>query len=659
MVDGGLLDKGSQVVNWMFVELPFFLLRMGATFFLICENVMNQSDYFAGKQQEAYDYSVKIINGFGGKGVVAGSLIGLGITLSAFYLLYCYFSKTKNFSKSLLHYIGVIALFGLWFGSVTTVDPETKQETKHTGAIFLIDSVSEITKEVQSKFTASANFGTTQGEEKDGVYQSPMFDATVNQTFNYVNSGSLDGKMQNGKKIDYNKLLEKPDLSKDEKEKFERKRNDYVEGLEKENPYFKQDTAKTLEKSFAVWTGIANLQLLAFPVMYINVMLSVIQLIVVVLILFFPVIVLASFFPKCQMVLFKFLKALFGVLFLPIVFGIFLSVLFWVNKLIDGAFLGLAGKINGSLLEVLSGGFVYLIAGIASVVVKLIFLRKLWKNRYAILAYFSDHQIEQPKLEKQLNEKTKEVAQRTGEVGVGAAETGVGAFTGNISLVLDGVGRINPQIDKALNLGRDHFVDENGQFAGMKAGLNSLLNKNDEEEELPELETPKENEVFEEVEEQPVEEELQENENPVFEGELFEEKDSSVEELDTPFYHDNEEVQEENENDFSFDIDPVVEKEMEQLENEQPLQEDEKEKLADNLTVTVDNFDELAFAREEKAYFDQEENSELLATYSGETMNNVHSFTKSQEYYDSLEETEKEFFGSTIREEDNEYIEGW
>lgn len=40
-------------------------------------------------------------------------------------------------------------------------------------------------------------------------------------------------------------------------------------------------------------------------------------------------------------------------------------------------------------------------------------------------------------------------------------------------------------------------------------------------------------------------------------------------------------------------------------------------------------------------------------------MNNVYSFTKSQEYYDSLEETEKEFFGSTIGEEDNEYIEGW
>lgn len=181
-----------------------------------------------------------------------------------------------------------------------------------------------------------------------------------------------------------------------------------------------------------------------------------------------------------------------------------------------------------------------------------------------------------------------------------------------------------------------------------------------EEEELPELETPNENEVFEEVEEQPVDEELQQTEVPGFEEEFtpeeepFEEKNSSLEELDTPFYHDNEELPEEND----FDIDPVIDKEIEQLE-EQPLKEDEEEMLADNLTVTVDNFDELAFAREEKAYFDQEENSELLATYSGETMNNVYSFTKSREYYDSLEETEKEFFGSTIGEEDNEYIEGW
>ena len=55
------------------------------------------------------------------------------------------------------------------------------------------------------------------------VYQSPMFDATVLQTFNYVNSGSIDGKMANGKKLDYDKLLEKPNLNDKEKKDFREK----------------------------------------------------------------------------------------------------------------------------------------------------------------------------------------------------------------------------------------------------------------------------------------------------------------------------------------------------------------------------------------------------------------------------------------------------
>ena len=116
MVNGGLLDKGSEVVNWFFIELPF-LLRMGAMIFLIMENVMNQSDYFVGKQQEAYDYSLDILKGFGGTGIVKGSLLGLAIILSAYYLLYS-FSNRRNFMKSLLHYFAVFALFICWFGQV-------------------------------------------------------------------------------------------------------------------------------------------------------------------------------------------------------------------------------------------------------------------------------------------------------------------------------------------------------------------------------------------------------------------------------------------------------------------------------------------------------------------------------------------------------------
>lgn len=360
MVNGGLLDKGSEVVNWFFIELPFFFLRMGAMIFLIMENVMNQSDYFVGKQQEAYDYSLDILKGFGGTGIVKGSLLGLAIILSAYYLLYSFFSNRRNFMKSLLHYFAVFALFICWFGQVKTIDGKTQN-----GAIFLISSVSEMTKQVQSKFTSNVNFGGDTSQEVDDgkkkVYQSPMFDATVLQTFNYVNSGSIDGKMANGKKLDYDKLLEKPGLSEDERNKFIDDRKQYIKDFEKDNPYFAQDTLKTMEKSFAVWTGATNLFILAIPVLYINLMLSLIQLLVVLLILVFPVVLLASFFPRCQMVLFKFFQGLVGVLFMPVVYGIFLSVLFWINKLIDGAFLGVAKKVSGSLLALISGSTVYMI----------------------------------------------------------------------------------------------------------------------------------------------------------------------------------------------------------------------------------------------------------------------------------------------------------
>lgn len=327
-VDGGLLDKGWQVVNWFFVDIPFFILRMFVSFFLFCENVLNQSSFFEGKQETVLNMSKNVLSGIGGKGFRGGSLLALAILISAYYLLYHFFSSRRSFSKVFLHYLAVVVLFGFWFGSVSTSTGTT------SGSMFLIQSTNAIAKGVQSTFTSSANLGT-EGFKDGEVYQSPIFDATVKQTFNFVNSGSLDGKMENGKKLDEGKLLEKPKLSKKEKAKFEDERSTYIKNNEKDNPYFSQDGAKTMEKAFGVGVGVVNLAVLAVPVTYINIMLNVIQIIVDLLILVFPIIALVSFFPRCQMMMFKFFKSLIGILFLPVVFGIFLSVLFWINKLID------------------------------------------------------------------------------------------------------------------------------------------------------------------------------------------------------------------------------------------------------------------------------------------------------------------------------------
>ena len=669
-VDGGLLDKGWQVVNWFFVDIPFFILRMFVSFFLFCENVLNQSSFFEGKQETVLNMSKNVLSGIGGKGFRGGSLLALAILISAYYLLYHFFSSRRSFSKVFLHYLAVVVLFGFWFGSVSTSTGTT------SGSMFLIQSTNAIAKGVQSTFTSSANLGT-EGSKDGEVYQSPIFDATVKQTFNFVNSGSLDGKMENGKKLDEDKLLEKPKLSKKEKAKFEDERSTYIKNNEKDNPYFAQDGAKTMEKAFGVGVGVVNLAVLAVPVTYINIMLNVIQIIVDLLILVFPIIALVSFFPRCQMMMFKFFKSLIGILFLPVVFGIFLSVLFWINKLIDQAFLGLMDKVSSSLLMVMSGGVFLLGTLIVTALVKIILYRKIWKSRYKILSFFSDGQVQQPSFESKMSEKTKETFERTGEIGVGAVKAGIGASTGNLALAADGASHLMPKHDKALNLAQDHFIDDNGQFAGVKTGLNSLLNRSTQEEQQPlkddlltekeivEVEEPTnvDNEELEEIEDRALTDEVDN-----FEDLTDDEADNSLEEIDVPVLDETVSDSDTSLADESnIELEPIIENELDSLdssvessENDREVlnQELDEQEIADNLNVRVDNFDELAFAREERAFFDGGEDSELI-TNNNDSLNNVYSFYQTEENFNNLEQTEEQFFGSVDTEEYNvEVVEG-
>ncbi|HDT7325829.1 TPA: hypothetical protein RDU72_000853 [Enterococcus faecalis] len=669
-VDGGLLDKGWQVVNWFFVDIPFFILRMFTSFFLFCENVLNQSSFFEGKQETVLNMSKDVLSGFGGKGFRGGSLLALAILISAYYLLYHFFSSRRSFSKVFLHYLAVVVLFGFWFGSVSTSTGTT------SGSTFLIQSTNAIAKGVQSTFTTSANLGT-EGSKDGEVYQSPIFDATVKQTFNFVNSGSLDGKMENGKKLDESKLLEKPKLSKEEKEKFEKNRKKYIDKVVDDNPYFAQDGAKTMEKAFGVGVGLVNLAVLAVPVTYINIMLNVIQIIVDLLIFVFPIIALVSFFPRCQMMMFKFFKSLIGILFLPVVFGIFLSVLFWVNKLIDQAFLGLMDKVSSSLLMVMSGGVFLLGTLIVTALVKIILYRKIWKSRYKILSFFSDGQVQQPSFESKMNEKTKETVERTGEIGVGAVKAGIGASTGNLALAADGASHLMPKHDKALNLAKDHFIDDNGQFAGVKTGLNSLLNRYTQEEQQPlkddllteeeivEVEEPTnvDNEELEEIEDKALTDEVDN-----FEDLTDDEADNSLEKIDVPVLDETVSDSDTSLADESnIELESIIENELDSLdssvessENDREVlnQELDKQEIADNLNVRVDNFDELAFAREERAFFDGGEDSELIAN-NNDSLNNVYSFYQTEENFNNLEQTEEQFFGSVDTEEYNvEVVEG-
>ena len=60
----------------------------------------------------------------------------------------------------------------------------------------------------------------------------------------------------------------------------------------------------------------------------------------------------------------------------------------------------------------------------------------------------------------------------------------------------------------------------------------------------------------------------------------------------------------------------TIERNEEEGNNEkEETNEPHSPEMMDNLNVTVDNFDELTFEQEEKAYFDHKEDQELLVNY--------------------------------------------
>lgn len=69
----------------------------------------------------------------------------------------------------------------------------------------------------------------------------------------------------------------------------------------------------------------------------------------------------------------------------------------------------------------------------------------------------------------------EQLSERTKEVATGGAQVALGAYTGNLGMVANGAGNILPNQDKAIEMGQEHFIDDNGSFTGVKAGLQSIL----------------------------------------------------------------------------------------------------------------------------------------------------------------------------------------
>ncbi|SJZ77900.1 hypothetical protein SAMN02745116_01413 [Pilibacter termitis] len=424
--ENGNWDKLPELVNWVFVDLPYSILRFN---FYILESILeklNFSDLFINQQGNAFDRGVEIFNNLGGATMKNGSLIAFLFSLLGLYLGYLFFFQNRQFGRKCIHALLVVFVFQFWFSTGVNVNNKSQ-----TGGEFLITSVRTLSNDFKREMNKSLS--TLSGDNNfssENLEENALFSSVIKETFYLINSGSTDGNFGSGV-LDSTKLI--MPLNEKDRKKFDEERHKYINSLVEDNPYFRQNLDKTMEKSAVISLGFANLSVVGLPVAYINVMTSLVEVVVLMMILLFPVFVSFSFFPRLQNVVFRALKMTFSLLFFPLILSIILAGFLWINHLIDTVLKPIF-SITGSISTFLTGGQGVVVSAFTIFLIKFVVLVVFFKNRYKILGLFTDNKVEGNVLEQKIHEKATQGV----KVLSGAVMTGAGVALANPQLVMEG-----------------------------------------------------------------------------------------------------------------------------------------------------------------------------------------------------------------------------
>lgn len=342
----GMMDvigKMWNMLQMVLVEFPFMLLRIIVSSIRFLLDLLDWSNDFSNMRKMFFDQSRFIYQGFvgGSNGRISTNSLAFSFLMIAiFYLTWHFFFGKGNFSKKAIHVVIVVLLGFAYFGNINT------EKGAVSGGMYLFETVDNVSNGLKKGIITGFTAGTdTDSDDERKGYVQYFEDYIVKSTFYYINSGSANGEYQRGKKLDENKLVPSNDLTQEELEKFKKEREDYLGEIAKENPYVRNTQDYLVQKAVMVALGYGNVVVLGFPILFTNLTISAFQLILLLFILLFPLALIASFIPFMRNAAFRFLKMMLGILFLPVLLAFLLSVIFYLNKVIDTLILAKAGDL--------------------------------------------------------------------------------------------------------------------------------------------------------------------------------------------------------------------------------------------------------------------------------------------------------------------------
>lgn len=342
------LEKTSKIetsiivaMNEIFVNLFFFLLNLVVGFFSLMIRIMENIDLYDSYKTYVYNAAKSIwqeLTGSTSGGLSSGSLVSMLLTIGAFYLFYQYFFSRGNFMRKVLHMLLVVLLGFGYFGTVAST----------SGGLYILDTVDNLADTVTSKIS---NISVSSGENKSIKVGKSMADSYIAQTsytaYVFVNTGQENGKYVNNQTgeeeaFDDAKVLGSVDDSgkfvavknKDRKDYLDKLGDKADDGKEK-NRWVSAVWDYLFIKTFYVIFKIIEATVIAVPIILVQLLNLIAQLLVLVMILLFPIALLISFVPAMQDIIFGIFKVMFGGLVFPTITTLITLIIFYIEKVIE------------------------------------------------------------------------------------------------------------------------------------------------------------------------------------------------------------------------------------------------------------------------------------------------------------------------------------
>ena len=379
------------LINELFVNLFFFILNAVVGFFSLFIRILESIDLYSSYKTYVFNGAKSLWNGFTGstKGNVTDqSLVALLLLVLGFYLFYQYFFSKGSFAKTLLHVCLVILLGFGYFGTIAGT----------SGGLYLLDTINNVSKDVKQKIVS---IKVDYAKDKSVKVGESMADSYIAETsykaYLFVNTGQENGKYknsQNGKEEDFDdsKVLGTSDSKGNFTAVKTKERSQYLDELGnganedgEKNRWVSAMPDFIFIRTFYVIFKVLEAFVLALPIIVIQLLNIIAQILVLTMILIFPIVLLISFIPRMQDLIFGVLKVMLGGLAFPVISSLLILLIFYIEKIVENMIITSFDTILKNLPSLLLLGLVFKL--LVSVVAKGVIYFLIWKYKAELIQF--------------------------------------------------------------------------------------------------------------------------------------------------------------------------------------------------------------------------------------------------------------------------------